>query len=518
MTEAFNHIPPFANLLLVNWIIMLIAALVLNAYQRASWKWLLFLSACSLAAAFALFSPFLYTWDEQYHALVAKHAAMNPLQPKLYLSNQGNMPQLDWSNSIIWLHKQPLFTWQMALSIKLFGANVFAVRLPAILMHGILTLVVYRSGKLIFNKKTGLIGALIVMHSSYLLGLLSGRIGTDHNDYVFLVYITLSFWAFFEWRNSSDKSWLKWIGIFVGCAVLTKWLVGFLVFFGWGIILIVEFWKKKDLTQFWAIMRSLAFAIGVFLPWQIYTFLRFPEIAKSEMHYNSLHFLDPVEGHDGNWFFHFEQVPSLYFLTPFLLLCLSLGIFFMLKRKIDWSKVTFLLASIFMIYVFFTIAQTKMPSFTIPAIPLVSLVIAYGIGELMAMFKNRFSLQIGTVVATTILIITMLKPLLVLDEYGFIPETDNFNRREIYTKQLHFIKSKDTATDDRIIFGCKVISSSAPSWMFFNDDFAYYDYPTKENLKGLLDKGYEVILLDWNQSVPKELLDDKRAKIVEYKG
>jgi hypothetical protein len=54
--------------------------------------------------------------------------------------------------------------------------------------------------------------------------------------------------------------------------------------------------------------------------------------------------------------------------------------------------------------------------------------------------------------------------------------------------------------------------------MFFNDDFAYYDYPTKENLKVLLDKGYEVILLDWNQSVPKELLDDKRAKIVEYKG
>jgi 4-amino-4-deoxy-L-arabinose transferase len=304
----------------------------------------------------------------------------------------------------------------------------------------------------------------------------------------------------------------------VGCAVLTKWLVGLLLFSGWGIVLIVEYYKNKDLIQIKAMVRSLLIAICVFLPWQVYTFIRFPELAKSEMQYNSVHFLDPIEGHDGNWLFHIEQLPSIYFSTPLFMMFLSIGIFFMLFRRIDWSKTTFLLTSIVVIYVFFTVAQTKMPSFTIPAIPLVIVIIAYGVCEITGLLHNKMVFIVGTIAVTAFVIITNLKPKEVFDEYGFLEGTDNFNRREIYTRQLDFIRRNDDEKNNRIIFGCKVISSSAPSWMFFNDDFAYYDYPTKENLKSLLDKGFEVILIDWNRSVPEELLDEKRVKTIQYKG
>ena len=44
----------------------------------------LFLGSFLLACFFALLDPFLGLWDEQFHALVAKHLAENPLKPLLY--------------------------------------------------------------------------------------------------------------------------------------------------------------------------------------------------------------------------------------------------------------------------------------------------------------------------------------------------------------------------------------------------------------------------------------------------
>ncbi|TXI87502.1 MAG: hypothetical protein E6Q37_02070, partial [Crocinitomicaceae bacterium] len=146
----------------------------------------LFLSAVSIAAAVANFTTYFFPWDEQFHALVGKNLAENPLFPKLYPSNPLGLKSSIWADSVIWLHKQPLFMWQMALSIKLFGNTVFAVRFPSVIFHGLLVVSVYRIGVLILDRNVGFIAALLVMHSTFLLGLLSGRIGTDHNDFVFL--------------------------------------------------------------------------------------------------------------------------------------------------------------------------------------------------------------------------------------------------------------------------------------------------------------------------------------------
>jgi 4-amino-4-deoxy-L-arabinose transferase-like glycosyltransferase len=78
---------------------------------------------------------FLILWDEQYHALVAKNMLKNPFKPTLYPVELLDYDYRNWSANYIWLHKQPLFLWQIALSLKIFGTTELAVRLPSILLH-----------------------------------------------------------------------------------------------------------------------------------------------------------------------------------------------------------------------------------------------------------------------------------------------------------------------------------------------------------------------------------------------
>src|ERR1035437_2160358 len=118
---------------------------------------LLFLFAGSLFYAVYVchLGHFLYFWDEEFHALVAKHLMKHPLTPMLYTHPVFDVDFKKWDANQLWLHKQPLFMWQMALSMKLFGVNQLAVRLPSAFMFALLIIPIFRMGKIAINKKVG---------------------------------------------------------------------------------------------------------------------------------------------------------------------------------------------------------------------------------------------------------------------------------------------------------------------------------------------------------------------------
>lgn len=517
MLQALENIPAASKMCLALWLLTLLLSLTFRMKEKVYWKPILFLSAISLAAAFAQFVPFLYLWDEQFHALVAKNGATDLLHPKLYADNPAELVPKDWSTTGTWLHKQPLSTWQMAMSVKIFGNAAFAVRLPSVILHGFVVLVVYRIGELVFSKRTGLIAALGVMHAAYLLGLISGKIGTDHNDLVFMSYILFSFWAYFEWKASNNLKWLLLIGVFIGLAVLTKWLVGLLLFFGWGILTLKEWVKDWKWLVFKPLITALAVAVAIFLPWQIYIFTRFPVLARKEFEYNSHHLTGPVEGHGGDLLFHFELLPTIYFITPLLLILFGLGIFFMARKKELVNDLILFGGSVTVIYLFFTLVQTKMPSFTVPAVPLVVLVISFGIDRLIEFLRKAWLRNSAIVLVGISWIILLLKPIQTLEFHGFVPGTEIYSYRELYQKDFEFLRKNDSSSDKRVVFGCQSLSSFAPSWMFFNGDIAYYDYPTKKMIEKVINNGYQPIILNCTDEVSKEIGNDPRVTFLRSK-
>lgn len=511
-----NNIPDQSIYFIFSWCVFLILSLVLYFKKLTYWKFSLFVAAFSLASAFALFSPFLYTWDEQFHALVAKNALTNPFHPKLLPNNPIDHQSDGWLLTSTWLHKQPLFTWLMALSMKLFGISVYSVRLPSIIAHAVLTLVVFRIGELVYSKKVGIITALLFMHSSYLLGLISGRIGTDHNDYIFMSFIGLSFWAYFEWRKTALKKWLIWIGVFVGCAVLTKWLVGLLVFFGWGILFLNEWIKHNDNTQFKPIVKSFFISLIIFVPWQIYTFLAFPISAKREMAYNSLHLWHAVEGHNGNLFFHYDKLTELYFFKVDFLIFFLVSVSFLIAKK-DMRKTSFyLISSVLVVYLFFTLVETKMPSFTVCVMPLVFVILAFGMVRMSELIRKLWLQKVFLILITLMMTNFLLKPMSTLVQYGFKENTLEQTRMNNMTAQLNFILNNKNPKKIRIVFGAELEGSAFASWMFFTNDIAYPFYPDKKTVGHLLQNGFEVLLIDNNNSIPEELKNDARIKTLKY--
>ena len=130
---------------------------------------LLLLGALGLRIFMIILDPFLNEWDERYHALVAKNMMSRPLVPRLWPEAVLPYNYKEWCCNYIWLHKQPMFLWQMALSMKIFGVNEIAVRLPSLLLNTLQVWLTYRIGVLVHNKKLGYIAALMSALSYFAL-------------------------------------------------------------------------------------------------------------------------------------------------------------------------------------------------------------------------------------------------------------------------------------------------------------------------------------------------------------
>nr|MBA3707012.1 glycosyltransferase family 39 protein [Bacteroidota bacterium] len=104
---------------------------------------------------------FLHDWDERYHALVSKNFIRHMLLPTLYDNPVMPYDIQSWTSSHIWLHKQPIPLWTMAVSMWLFGVNEIALRLPSIVLTTIGIYLTFYIASYFFNKKTAFIAAFL---------------------------------------------------------------------------------------------------------------------------------------------------------------------------------------------------------------------------------------------------------------------------------------------------------------------------------------------------------------------
>jgi len=360
-------------------------ALLLGVASALAWQrgrqqlavGLLMGAALLLRLLMAGLDPFLHDWDERYHAVVARNLLLDPFKPMLRAEPLLPYDYRTWCCNHVWLHKQPLFLWQMALSMKVFGVSELALRLPSALLGSLVLWPVYRLGCLVFRDQlTGYLGAGLVALAYYQLELVSGALGMDHNDVAFLAYVTGSIWAYYEYRASARPGgWLLLTGALAGAAVLCKWLPGLLVYAAWGLDLLQL--SRPGRPRFWSrlwpelgrLLASLAVAAAVALPWQFYSAWRFPRESAYERAYNTRHFTEALEGHAHAWYYHFGMLPVHYGL---ILGLIGLGVVLSLRRPYRAGAWPLLLL-IALIYLFFTLAATKMYSYTYVVSPLLLL-------------------------------------------------------------------------------------------------------------------------------------------------
>ena len=478
-------------------------ALHLNKKDKLS---ILFLglTAISVFSFSALLDPFLNIWDERFHALVAKNLMNHPLMPTLYDNPVVNIAYDRWDRYHIWLHKQPLFLWQIALSFKMFGVSEFTLRLPNVVLGTILVLITYRSARLIVNRQVGFISGLLMLSSIYILELIAGRQELDHNDFIFLVYISLSIWSFIEYYYTKKKIWIYLIGLFSGMAILCKWLVGLLVYFGWFVLRILQ--KKIKISDNKDILISLLITILIAAPWQLLTFVWYPAEAALAYKYNVLHFTLPLDGHSGSIWYHFDKFNIIYgAIASFLIIP---AFFVMLKKSNDKKLFYSLLSMVIVVYLFFTLVATKMPSFTIVVSMIVYIAFASLFDEILTsagmLIKNVIIKKVVFTILIATIVLLKFDVELLQEKHTLWKENNNYTRMLSHNKEV--FKSLNLSSNV-VLFNVK--GRHYIEAMFYTGLPAYNFTPTHEQYNDMKAKGKSIaVFKSKNMEIPEYLRND----------
>ena len=123
-------------------------------------------------------------------------------------------------NGVTHLAKPPLTYWLIGLSIRAFGANEWAARLPAALAALGTLLAVYLLTRSAFGERTGLWAVAVLLSSALFFGV--ARLITT--DMLLTCFVAWSVWSLWRWYASEDRGWRKilWLYVFLGLGMITK--------------------------------------------------------------------------------------------------------------------------------------------------------------------------------------------------------------------------------------------------------------------------------------------------------
>jgi 4-amino-4-deoxy-L-arabinose transferase len=322
-------------------------------------------------------------------------------------------------NGLRYFEKPVLGHWLHALSIKLMGANAFAIRLPSALATGLSALILFH----LIRRFTAETTAALLATSVFLTCLEVYGVGMFCVlDSIFSMLITTAmvvfFFAFMETHPPKRRFYLIGSGIACGLAFLTKGFLAFVI----PAIIIVPFviWQhrfKELLRVFWVPVIT---AVLTALPWGIIIHLREPDF----WHYffwveHINRFISPNGGQHSSPFWFFIPV-ILGGMLPWT--TQIVGVIYRLRKYLSNDPLLcFSICWFLFPFLFFSICRGKLATYILPCFP--PLIVLFTVGlrqEWKTVTTERFkrsnraeviliiALLIGLVITQTVIPITKI--------------------------------------------------------------------------------------------------------------
>jgi len=165
-------------------------------------------------------------------------------------------------------NKPPLFFWLNSLFVWMFGNNTFGAKLTTVGSTIILTVLVYKLAKKIYeSENAGYISAILFI-SNYLV--FKNSIACRMESLLTLLTL-VSIYAAYLYVEKSENRYILLSGFFSGLAVMTKGPAGALSFVMILGVLIIT--KKINKNSILIIIASFVLFIATFSWWYIYAYL-----------------------------------------------------------------------------------------------------------------------------------------------------------------------------------------------------------------------------------------------------
>ncbi|MEO7007779.1 MAG: glycosyltransferase family 39 protein [Caldimonas sp.] len=310
--------------------------------------------------------------------------------PSLISSDEGRYASLslamlqsgDWVtprlNGLLYFEKPPLQYWAGALSMAVFGVSEFAARLwPGLSGLATVALVAFTAQRL-WGAVEGYCALCIagsttwIVLNSHFLTLDAGLCAA-----LTLVLCALLLAERPGLRPSVRRRWVLVAWAAMGLAVLSKGLVGVVIP---GMSLAIASLWQRDLTL-WRRLHwtaGLAVLLAITVPWFAVVSIRNPEFARFFfIHEHFERFLTATHHREGAWWYFIPYV--LIGFMPWTSALPWLG----RHRQPDRAS-TLLWSWAAFTFVFFSVSESKLPSYILPMFPAVSLLLARRLPEVSA--------------------------------------------------------------------------------------------------------------------------------------
>lgn len=269
-------------------------------------------------------------------------------------------------NGIKHFHKPPLTYWINALGIKIFGVNGFSVRFFGVLAAVLTVFFTVKTARLLDFSEKEQEDTFYILISCLLFLVVSRIVSTD----IYLTFFTVGALYFLFRQMFYRKSTLNvsLLSLFLGLGFLTKGPIIFLF------TLLPYFLNKifsKTHRQNFTLKEILAGSViftSVALPWYIVVIIKNPELLNYFLKVQTVDRVVTNRFHRYQPFYFFIFVFAGTFF-PYII-CLFVNIFKDMKNRLNnlW-----LYTYLFIPFIVFSIAQSKLATYILPFFPIASI-------------------------------------------------------------------------------------------------------------------------------------------------
>lgn len=176
----------------------------------------------------------------------------------------------EWSRHPDWSYysKGPMIAYLIYAGTAIFGNNVFGIRILAVVLSALSSLILYRLGRGLYDEKTGFASALLMqivpLYSVY------GILMTIDSPFIFFWILSLLFFyraINYQLPEGTDRSFnYYWVmlGISVGLGLLTKYTMAFFYLSAFLYLIIEQ--RRKRISEFLNFCASALISMIVFSP------------------------------------------------------------------------------------------------------------------------------------------------------------------------------------------------------------------------------------------------------------
>ena len=347
-------------------------------------------------------------YDEADYATIIKEMVLN----KEYLNlTNFNQP---------WFEKPPLYLWLASISVKIFGLNEMALRLPSVL-SGIVTvaltfaIILETTGQ----PLTAFFGGLILILLPFFLA------ATRQVRLDVPVSAAMLSAVWFYIKGLKNPKFFLGIGVAAGIGFMLKSIIGFLAF---PLLIIWSFFYKD-----WHWLKNKYFWLGLILlllisaPWHIQQTIKFGSEFWNE--YLGHHVFQRatqqiLSGEVSKSYFASTLWNHSYPWSILLFIAIPFAIFFWKKNALKPNAKASLLSFLFILLLFISV-KTGLISYFTPMYPFVAIFLAIVYKHIEELIKNHY-LKITYYVLMVATIITGI----------FISGKEAFGRPAIYALDI----------------------------------------------------------------------------------